>query len=74
MTRLKRLAIAAVAAATVTVGSLAAVPTAQAALSCDARWQLHWTYWTNAWAFASIGNWYHHAYWWGRAEAIVVGC
>ena len=75
MARLKRFAIALLAAATVAVGSLAVPPTASAmTISCAARWQLSYSYYAlgqGAWA---VGNDALAYYWWGRSWGIVEGC
>ncbi|MET0167587.1 MAG: hypothetical protein ABW318_21645 [Vicinamibacterales bacterium] len=75
MTRLRRFAMAALAAATVTVASLGVVPTASAMpLSCAARWSLSNSYWALGAAFYAVGDDTYAYYWWGKAEAIVIGC
>ena len=75
MTRLRRFAIAVLAAATVTAASLGGVPTASAMpMSCFQKSLLARGYWSTGVAFASIGAWEQAAYWWGKADGIMVGC
>ena len=75
MTRLRRFAIAALAAATVTVGSMATVPTATALpMSCAQKSHLAASYWATGVAFYSIGAYWQATYWWGKADGIMVGC
>jgi hypothetical protein len=74
MTRLRRFAIAALAAATVTVGSLATVPTASALpRSCDQVQALVNAYWATGWAFYSAGVYSAAYYWWGRSDQLAAG-
>jgi hypothetical protein len=75
MNELRRSAIAALAAATVTIGSLAMVPTASAMPSdCYQRIELYFTYLAVGNTFYGIGAYQQAAYWWGKADGIVVGC
>ena len=75
MTRLRRFAIAVLAAATVTVGSLGVVSTASAMpKDCYQSSLLARAYWSTGVAFASVGAWEQANYWWGRADQLMVGC
>ena len=75
MARLKRFAIALLAASTVTAGSLAIPATVSAMpISCAARWQLANSYWALGAAFYKLGDDAWAYYWWGKAYAIVEGC
>jgi hypothetical protein len=75
MSRLRRLAIAFLAAATVALGSLAVPPAASAMpISCAARYQLANSYWALGQAFYSLGDDTWAYYWWGKAYGIVEGC
>ena len=75
MTRFRRFAIAVLAAATVTVGSIATVPTASAMpMSCFQKSLLARGYWSTGVAFWSIGAYEEATYWWGKADGIMVGC
>jgi hypothetical protein len=75
MSKLRRLAIALLAASTVTVGSLALPATASAmSISCAARWQLSNSYWALGAAFYNLGDDAWAYYWWGKADSIVEGC
>jgi hypothetical protein len=72
--KLRRFAIAAVAAATVTIASLASAPTASAEMSCAQKETLAVAYWAYGVALYNIGADYQATYWWGRADQIMVGC
>ena len=75
MTRLRRFAIAVLAAATVTVGSLAVPPAASAMpMSCTVRKQLSRTYYATGQFFYAIGDDALAYYWWGMSHGIVEGC
>ena len=75
MTRLRRLAIAALAATTVTVGSIATVPTASAMpMSCTVRKQLALSYYATGQVFYALGDDANAYFWWGKAYGIVEGC
>ena len=75
MTRLRRFAIAVLAAATVTVASLGVVPTASAMpKDCYQSSLLARAYWSTGVAFASVGAWEQANYWWGRSDQLMVGC
>jgi hypothetical protein len=74
MKKLRRFAIAALAAATVTIGSLASAPPASAEMSCAQKETLAVAYWAYGIAFYNIGADYQATYWWGRADQIMVGC
>jgi hypothetical protein len=71
MTRLRRIAIAALAAVTVTVGSLGPAPTASAApRSCDELVRLVIAYQTAGWTYYVAGLHQWAFYWWGKAEVL----
>jgi hypothetical protein len=75
MNELRRSAIAALAAATVTIGSLASAPTASAMeMSCAQRGTLAVAYWSYGIAFYNLGAYQQATYWWGKADGIMVGC
>jgi hypothetical protein len=74
MKKLRRFAIAALAAATVTIGSLAFAPTASAEMSCDQRETLAVAYWAYGNVFYSIGAYQQATYSWGKADGILMGC
>ena len=76
MARLKRIAIAVLAAATVAAGSLAVAPTASAypRLSCEQAIENAVYHWHLGWQYYALGDWsnaYHHWDWydvWRRAS------
>ena len=75
MNKLRRSAIAALAAATVTIGSLASAPIASAMeMSCTQKYALYVAYYDSGMLFYSVGAYQKAWYWWGRAEQIMVGC
>ena len=72
MNKLRRFAIAALAAATVTIGSLAAAPTASALpMSCTVSLALAQTYIATGNVFYGLGAYQQANYWYGRAEGLV---
>jgi hypothetical protein len=72
MTRLRRLTIAALAAATVTVGGLATVPTATALpMSCSTALALANFYINTGNGFLVLGNYAVARYWFGKAEGVM---
>jgi hypothetical protein len=72
MTRLRRLAITLLAASAVTVGSLAAVPTASALpMSCGAALALAQFYINTGSGFLLLGNYAVARYWFGKAEGVM---
>jgi hypothetical protein len=75
MTRLKRLAIAMAAAATVAFGSLTLVPTASALpmLSCTSTRVLARAYRVTGDAFLSIGAYVAAAVWYAKADGLEDG-
>ena len=75
MARLKRFAIALLAASTVAVGSLA-VPAAASAMpmSCTVRYQLSLSYHATGQVFYALGDDAMAYYWWGRSYGILDGC
>ena len=75
MNKFRRFAIAALAAATVTIGTLASVPTAAAMeMSCAQRETIAVAYWSYGMAYYSMGQTIVAAYWWGKAEGLMAGC
>jgi hypothetical protein len=75
MTRLGGLAIAVLAAATVTVGSLAVPASASAMpMSCTVRKQLALSYYATGQVFYALGDDANAYFWWGKAYGIVEGC
>jgi len=75
MTRLRTFAIATLAAATVTAGSLAMVPTASAMpMSCTVRKNLARAYYAMGQVFYALGDDAMAYYWWGRSYGVVDGC
>lgn len=75
MTRLRRLAIALLAASTVAAGSLT-VPTAASAMpmSCAVRYQLSRSYYATGQIFYALGDDALAYYWWGKSYGILEGC
>ena len=75
MSRLRRLAIALLAASTVAVGSLA-VPAAASAMpmSCAVRYQLSRSYYATGQVFYALGDDALAYYWWGKSYGILEGC
>jgi hypothetical protein len=75
MSRLRRLAIAFLAAATVAVGSLAVPATASAmTMSCAVRYQLSRSYYATGQIYYALGDDAMAYYWWGRSYGILDGC
>ena len=75
MTRLRRLAIAVLAASTVTVGSLAIpAPASAMPMSCAVRYQLSRAYYATAQVFYALGDYTTAHFWAGKAYGIVEGC
>ena len=75
MTRLRRLAIAWLAASTIAVGSLAVPATASAMpMSCAVRYQLSRSYYATAQIFYALGDYPTAMYWVGKSYGIVEGC
>lgn len=73
MARLKRIAITALAAATVTAGSLTAVPTASAMpMSCNTARALARAYIATGDVFYALGNYSAASAWYGRADGILM--
>jgi len=70
----RRIAIAAAAAATIAVGSLAAPTTASAApMTCNTAMMVSDIYEVTAGAFAALGQKLLAFYWFGRAAGILDG-
>jgi hypothetical protein len=76
MTRLRRFAIAALAAATVTVGSLATPPPASAApMTCAGARLVYWAYMGTGHAYMAAGDVTAGRYWYAKAEGVIeAGC
>lgn len=73
--RLRRFAIALLAAATVAVGSLAVPASASAMpMSCAVRIKLAEAYYATGQVFYALGDDAHAYYWWGKAYGVVEGC
>lgn len=66
-------AVAMVAATTMAVGSLAAAPSASAAmnLSCNQALALFWHYEALGDAYSAVGNNQMAGYWYGRADGMI---
>jgi hypothetical protein len=75
MNRLRRLAIALLAAATVAAGSLVGPTMASAMpMSCEVRYQLSTAYYATAQILYSLGDYTGAFFWAGKAYGIVAGC
>ena len=75
MTNFRRMAIAALAAATVAIGShLVAPPASAMTMSCSVRYALARGYWSLGYANYGVGDYQGASYWYGRAEGIIQGC
>ena len=75
MSRLRRQAIALLAAATVAVGGLAIpAPASAMPMSCTVRKQLARSYYATGQVFYALGDDALAYYWWGKAYGIVEGC
>jgi hypothetical protein len=75
MTRLRRFAIAFLAASTVAFGSLALpAPASAMPMSCEVRWALSETYYATAQIFYALGDYTTAFYWVGKSYGIVEGC
>ena len=75
MSRLRSFAIAVLAAATVTIGSLAQPAAASAMpMSCAVRYQLSQSYYATGQIFYALGDDAMAYYWWGKAYGILEGC
>ena len=75
MNRLRRLAIALLAASTVVVGSLAGPAAASAMpISCAAREQLSLSYYALGQVFYALGDYPNAFFWVGKSYGIVEGC
>ena len=74
MSGFRSIAIAAVAATTITVGSLAAPPTASAAtMTCNTAGMVSEIYELTASALAALGQTKLAFYWFGRAAGVLDG-
>ena len=74
MARLRRFAIAALAAATVTAGSLATTPAASALpMSCTTARAIARAYIATGDVFYAVGNYSTASYWYGRAQGVMDG-
>ena len=75
MNKLRGFAIAALAAATVTIGTLASVPTAAAMeKTCAQKYTIAAAYWSYGAAYYGMGQYAMAYYWFGRSEELMVGC
>lgn len=75
MIRLRRLAIALLAAATVGLGSFAIpAPASAMPMSCAVRYQLSRTYYATGQIFYALGDYTTAFYWVGKSYGIVEGC
>ena len=75
MSRLKRLAIAVLAAFTVSVGSLTLPSSASAMpMTCEVRYALSQSYYATAQIFYALGDYYTAHFWAGKAYGIMQGC
>ena len=75
MARFRRMAIAALAAATVAIGShLTAPPASAMTMTCSVRYALARGYWSLGYASYGIGDYQSATYWYGRADGIIQGC
>ena len=75
MKKLRRFAIAALAAATVTVGSVASTPTASAMeKTCAQKYTIAMGYWAYGADYYGMGDWAMAYYWWGRSEELMDAC
>ena len=75
MSRLRRLAIAVLAAFTVSVGSLTLPGSASAMpMSCTVRYALAESYYATGQVFYALGDYATAFYWVGKAYGIVEGC
>ena len=71
MTTFRRIAIAALAAATVTAGSLAVVPTVSALARISCQEKLDWAayYWLIGWQFYRIGDYRNATIYWALSDS-----
>ena len=75
MSRLRRLAIAVLAASTIAVGSLAApAPASAMPMSCEVRYALSQTYYATAQIFYALGDTHTAFLWVGKSYGILEGC
>ena len=75
MSRLRRFAIALLAAVTVAVGSLAVpAPASAMPMSCAVRYQLSRSYYATAQIFNALGDYATAMYWVGKSYGILEGC
>jgi hypothetical protein len=75
MSRLRRFAIALVAASTVAAGTLAfPAPASAMPMSCAVRYQLSRSYYATAQIFYALGDYTTAFYWAGKSYGIVEGC
>ena len=75
LARLRRFAIALLAASTVAVGSLALpAPASAMPMSCVVRYQLSLSYYATGQVFYALGNDADAYFWWGKSYAIIEGC
>lgn len=75
MSKLRRFAIAVLAASTIAVVSLAVpAPASALPMSCETRYLLSEAYYATAQVFYSLGDYTTAFFWAGKAYGIVVGC
>ena len=75
MTRLRRFAIAVLAASTVAFGNLALpAPASAMPMSCEVRYKLSEAYYATAQVFYALGDTHTAFYWVGKSYGIIEGC
>ena len=75
MARFRRMAIAALAAATVAIGGhVTATPASAMPMSCSVRISLADAYISLGMAHYSVGDYGGARYWYGRAAGVIQGC
>ena len=75
MSRLRRFAIALLAASTVAVGGLAVpAPASAMPISCTVRYQLSRTYYATGQVLYALGDDAGAYYWWGMSYGVLDGC
>ena len=75
MSRIRRFAIALLAASTVAVGSLALpAPASAMPMSCSVRYQLSRTYYATGQILYALGDDAGAYYWWGKSYGVIEGC
>jgi hypothetical protein len=75
MSRIRRFAIALLAASTIAIGSLAVpAPASAMPMSCAVRYQLSRSYYATGQIFYALGDYGTAMYWVGKAYGIIEGC